>query len=232
MRGSNVGDRNRLDEAESFREPVIACRNPAAGPEATKKRARWLLAPRRLGWLKSETSGAQLLEFALSLPFLVVILVGIIDFGQAYNTKHIMVNAAREAARLTASNPLTDALGNCAAAATPCSIQAAADAAERYLTTNGMSLASCINPASPSPSSSGLTWVWSCGNGVNLTINRGYVSPGGAGGFVVPSVQVSLSYPVNFTFGYVIGLLVPGASGPTGQQTLTVTAVMQILAAG
>jgi Flp pilus assembly protein TadG len=176
-------------------------------------------------WLKHlrGTRGAQLLEFALVLPFLVVILVGAIDFGGAYNVKHILTNAARESARITVSNPLTDS--SCTDP-TPCSIEAAADAVKQYLTNAGLSTASCINPKSPS-SSGILTWTWSCNN-VSLTINRGYViSPQGST-TVIPSTQVTLTYPFTWTFGQIIGLLVNGATAST-PSTLTASAVMQNL---
>ena len=43
--------------------------------------------------------GAVLVEFALVLPILLVLLVGIIEFGRAYNTTVSMQGAARERAR-------------------------------------------------------------------------------------------------------------------------------------
>jgi hypothetical protein len=76
-------------------------------------------------------SGSQLLEFALALPFLLVILIGMIDFGGAYNLKQNLTNAAREGARIAVSNPLTNAT---CSDPQPCSIEAAADAVSQYLT--------------------------------------------------------------------------------------------------
>src|SRR5690242_4226020 len=52
--------------------------------------------------------GAELYEFAMALPLMLVLVVGIIDFAGAYNTKHITANAAREAARMISSTPLSD----------------------------------------------------------------------------------------------------------------------------
>lgn len=192
-------------------------------------------AARKIRWLTVETSGSQLLEFALSLPFLVVILIGIIDFGQAYNTKHIMVNAAREAARIVVSNPLSDSScttgwnGPSPPSGTPCSITAAADDVGQYLNNAGMNLGACLS--SSTPANTGVVWTYSC-NGVTLIINKGYVVTGGAGGLAVSSTQVTLSYPFTWTFGYVLQLLVPGSSGPTGTQTLTTHVVMQNLVLG
>jgi Flp pilus assembly protein TadG len=170
------------------------------------------------------TSGSQLLELALTLPFLLILAVGLSDMGGAYNLKHIMTNAARDAARVTVSNPLTDI--SCQDA-TPCSIEGAADAAKQYLLNAGKSTASCITPNSPS-SSGTFTWTYSCAGGITLTINRGAVYPGGAGGSVISSTQVTLTYPYTWTFSNLMGLLVKGAT-LTPPATLTTTVVMQNL---
>jgi Flp pilus assembly protein TadG len=169
--------------------------------------------------------GAQLLEFALSLPFLLVLLVGIVDFGGAYNTRHILTNAAREAARITVSNPLNVYGATCSG---DCSIQAAADAVKVYLVNAGLGQASCIDPTSSS--NTGLTWTFTCNN-VTLTINRGYVVTGGAGGFDIPSTQVTLSYPYTWDFGHVVSLLVRG-TWATLPSSITTTVVMQQIAPG
>jgi Flp pilus assembly protein TadG len=169
--------------------------------------------------------GAQLLEFALAMPMLIVVAIGITDFGAAYNQKHIITNAAREAARITVSNSLSDA--SCPDA-TPCSIEAAADSVKQYLTNAGMNTASCMNAKSPS-SSGTQTWTWACNN-VSLTINRVNDIGGGPSGSKIATTQVTLSYPYTFIYGKVIKLLVPGGTGLNGLQTLTTTVVMQNLA--
>ncbi|HEU5042285.1 MAG TPA: TadE/TadG family type IV pilus assembly protein [Gemmatimonadales bacterium] len=43
--------------------------------------------------------GQAAVEFALVLPFLLVMLVGIIEFGRAWNEHQVITDAAREAAR-------------------------------------------------------------------------------------------------------------------------------------
>jgi Flp pilus assembly protein TadG len=47
----------------------------------------------------AEDSGQALVELALALPLLLLILVGIFEFGRAYSIKQSIVNAAREGAR-------------------------------------------------------------------------------------------------------------------------------------
>jgi Flp pilus assembly protein TadG len=44
--------------------------------------------------------GAALLEMALTLPLLLLVCVGILEFGRAYQTWQVLTNAAREGARI------------------------------------------------------------------------------------------------------------------------------------
>ena len=62
--------------------------------------------PRRL-WRDCEGNAA--IEFGLVLPLLVVVLVGIIDYGHIYFTRLSMTNAAREGARVGVTMPESDA---------------------------------------------------------------------------------------------------------------------------
>ncbi len=52
--------------------------------------------------------GAALLEVALTLPLLLLVAVGIFEFGRAYQTWQIMTNAAREGARLAVLPGIND----------------------------------------------------------------------------------------------------------------------------
>jgi hypothetical protein len=51
--------------------------------------------------LRSE-AGAELVEFALVLPLLLLVLGGIVDFGMLMQRQQVVTNAAREGARLAA----------------------------------------------------------------------------------------------------------------------------------
>jgi len=51
--------------------------------------------------------GAALVEMALTLPLLLLVTVGIVEFGHAYQTWQVLTNAAREGARV-AVLPNTD----------------------------------------------------------------------------------------------------------------------------
>ena len=44
----------------------------------------------------------------MALPLLLIMVVGIFDFGNAYNIKQKVTNIAREAARMGASQPTAD----------------------------------------------------------------------------------------------------------------------------
>jgi Flp pilus assembly protein TadG len=135
-------------------------------------------------------SGAELVEFALVLPLILILLVGIFDFGSLFALRQKMTNAAREAARIVISEPLSDA--SCSST-TPCSIVAAANAVVQYMTNSGATI-TCIQPGSPT-ANAGLEWTYSCANGTSLMINRGY-SFAGPDDSVIPATQVTLVYPI------------------------------------
>jgi Flp pilus assembly protein TadG len=73
--------------------------------------------------------GAAAVEFGLILPVLVLILLGILDYGYAFMVKLTLTNAAREAARVGVTLPADE------------SEAAAKAAAERYLTSAGITKA-------------------------------------------------------------------------------------------
>ena len=53
--------------------------------------------------------GAALLETAITIPIILLIAVGIFEFGRAYQTSQVLTNAAREGARLAVISGSTDA---------------------------------------------------------------------------------------------------------------------------
>lgn len=64
----------------------------------TRTRRRW-----------SDESGAELIEFALALPLLLLILLGVIDFGFLFQRYEVITNAAREGARVAVLPGYADA---------------------------------------------------------------------------------------------------------------------------
>jgi len=171
-------------------------------------------------------------EFAVALPLLLVLVVGIFDFGNAFNLKQKLTNAAREAARLGANSTTAD-LTNPA----PTSVVAIRDLVSNYLQTSRIN--DCgLGSAAAAPFGASTPWKWTftatCagGNSFVLTVDRGYVftSSVTAGGIPVKmiSTNVSISYPYSWQFNRVIGVLISGASYPASTQ-IQVNAVLENL---
>ena len=57
---------------------------------------------------KTNERGAALLEAAITVPIILLISVGIFEFGRAYQTWQVLTNAAREGARLAVISGTTD----------------------------------------------------------------------------------------------------------------------------
>lgn len=155
---------------------------------------------------------AQLVEFAVILPLLMVIIVGIFDFSQAFNLKQKLANAAFQGARLGSSEPTTDL-----AQAAPLTITAIRDVVDTYLNRAGINDCGlgAISATVPPPP---LTWTatGTCfgSSNLKLTIQRGYTfnATVNAAQVKVVSTKVTISYPYQWQFNRVIGLLVSGAS--------------------
>ena len=194
------------------------------------------VAPR----LYSEDCAAQIVELAVSLPVLVVFVVGIFDFSGAFTLKQKLTNAAREGARVAAAAPAND-LGD-PSNPVPASVDLALRVVDKYL--EGVNVNACgLDPSTPSVPS-GLTWTYTAtGNGcptggLTVTINRGYVFPptgassptgctsqASSGNTVnVVGTCVSITYAYKWRFNSVITLLVPGATY-AGISHLNTTAV-------
>jgi len=166
---------------------------------------------------------AALVEFAVSLPLLIVLVVGIYDFGAAFNMKQELNNALREGARFGAAQPTNDLYNS----STPPSVDAIRSVVDSYMVTakiNDCGLATAAG------SGSALTWTYSangCPLPLVLTICRGgprCVQQENLSG--VPNLvnllttQVSISYPYQWHFNNVLQVLIPGATlGLTNIQT-------------
>lgn len=170
------------------------------------------------------TQASSLAEFAISLPLLVVLVVGIFDFGGAFNLKQQLNNAVREGARFGASQPTNDLV---AGTVVPPSIDAVRYLVDAYL------LANRINDCglSTATASSGPPWSYTgCGGNMTLTIAKdpltgpaatptcsltasNYGAPNPLPNAVfVPCTWVYISYPYQWHFNSVIQLLVPGSN--------------------
>jgi len=170
--------------------------------------------------------GAQLVEFAVTLPLMMVFVVGIFDFSGAFTLKQKLTNIARDAARAAAAEPASD-LSN----TLPASVSDTFQAVKNYLATNNINNCGIAAPVH----TTGLTWKSTAtGNGcvtpgLILTINRGYYFP--QTGASLPSVSctsqapgaqtavigtcVSIQYPYPWRFGRVASLLGSAVALPT-----------------
>ncbi len=52
------------------------------------------------GPARANERGSALLEMALTLPIMLLVSIGIVEFGRAYQTWQVLTNAAREGARI------------------------------------------------------------------------------------------------------------------------------------
>jgi Flp pilus assembly protein TadG len=178
--------------------------------------------PRQGFCLLRETEAAALIEFAVALPLLVVLVVGIFDFGGAFNLKQKLNNAVREGARFGASQPTNDlALGQ------PPSVSAIRYLVDSYLQTAG------INDCGLSTASEVLVSAYSWGFTGNtgctttLTVSRQIQVQETVGGNTVTMLctTVNIVYPYQWHFNNVIQLLVPGANYTLGNIHSDATAV-------
>ena len=174
---------------------------------------------KRIASSLNSSEASQILEFALTLPLLMVFVVAIGDFGGAITLKHKLNNAVREGARFGANEPTADLYGN--AGTSPPSVNAVAHLVGSYLQSvriNDCGLASGTLPTPTHPRPLAWTYTFNTtGCSVSLTVDRGFPIPAGtSGGGGVPrwviSTQVTISYPYTWQFNRVIGLIAPGAS--------------------
>ena len=64
-----------------------------------------ILHRRTDSWRLREVQGSALVEFAITLPLLVVFIVGIFDFSGAFNQKQKIEQAAQEGAIIAGAQP-------------------------------------------------------------------------------------------------------------------------------
>lgn len=185
-----------------------------------------------------EQRGAQIVEFAVALPLMVVFVVGIFDFSGAFTLKQKLTNVARDAARVAAADPATDVPSS--ATTLPASVADAYQEIASYFTANQLPL--CGVTAASGALAAPATWTFSGSTGcpapgLTIIINRGYYFPESSSS-VAPSTScaaqvvgaqtaaigtcVSIQYPYQWRFGNVASLL---GSSPVLPSALSATAV-------
>ena len=190
-----------------------------------------------LNWRDERAS--QLVEFAVALPLLIVFVVGIFDFSNAFTLKQKLTNITRDAARTAASEPTVD-LAN-PSAAFPVSVHDAFYIIDNYLKANNIDDCGVVLKGAPIAT---LTWQFQVASGSNsacgitITINRGYYfvlqqptlaptascTPGPTQGLTqVVGTCVSIQYSYPWRFGQVVGLI--GGSSKILPQSISTVAV-------
>ncbi|MFY9910793.1 MAG: TadE family protein [Candidatus Sulfotelmatobacter sp.] len=161
--------------------------------------------------LRKSDAGSQIVEFALSVPVLVLFVIGIFDFSGALALKHKLENAVREGARVAAADPATDLN-----ASMPVSVSDAYQAVDNYLVSEQVN--DCGLASAAAPTGASLQWIYtanaSCpgASGLTLTINRGCAQPQSVTmGANSPTIylictQVTLVYPYVWQFTGAVGL--------------------------
>jgi len=175
----------------------------------------------------ADERGSALLEFAITLPLLVVFVVGIYDFSGAFNQKQKIEQAAQEGAILAGAQPTSDIQSS---NANPASLQAVVTAVLNSLGASGvLPNAPCSLPYPATQS--GLTWTYTVSgcnsaytrkNDLVIAINRGCVCAAGPACSAVPpcasgppvavGTSVTVTYPYHWKFNGAIQLLFPGAT--------------------
>jgi len=176
--------------------------------QVSDRRTGLLAVFRRFG---SEERASQIVEFALSMPLLVLFVVGIFDFSSAISLKQKLTNAAREGARVAASDPANDLN-----AAVPASVWDANQVVDNYLISEKIN--DCgLKTVIPARSGTTLTWISAANTGcpapaLRLTVNRGCTSV--SNGVNLVETCVTLSYVYKWQFGSVSGLVGGTFIGP------------------
>jgi Flp pilus assembly protein TadG len=185
---------------------------PSQTPINSAKRER-MVPPqppaRRFSHLRA-TDAAALIEFAVALPLLVVLVVGIFDFGGAFNLKQKLNNAVREGARFASTQPTNDL-----ALPQPPSVNAVRVLVDSYLQTAGIN--DCGLSSASWATGGGFLWHFAAsGNGCSMTLDVSRSVQVQETVVGQPAVQmlcttVNIIYPYQWHFNSVIQLLVPGA---------------------
>src|SRR5664279_6263893 len=125
-----------------------------------------------------DEQGSALLEFSISLPLLVVLVVGIYDFSGAFNQKQRIEQAAQEGAIVAGAQPMSD-IGSPTA---PDSLLPTVTAVFNSLVGSGvLPTGTCIPPGMAVPLT-GVEWRYTiagCPDTLIIVINRGWVPASG-----------------------------------------------------
>ncbi len=180
---------------------------------------RRIACPRQRSAALQGTAGVQIVELAIVLPLLMVLLVGIFDFGNAFNLKQKLTNVARAAARFGSNSPTNDLN----AGGTPNSVTSIRNFVDDSLVAQGVNECNLIRTGG-AQSAPQLLWTFTAtGNGcvapgLTVVIDRSCCASGiltaGSPSAQVIATHIQISYSYQWTFNNVISLIAPGSSYP------------------
>ena len=155
--------------------------------------------------LRRSESGAEVIEFALTLPLLLLVVLGIIEFGFVFQQYEVVTNAAREGARIASLSTY----GPTAATR----VSNATARVQQYLTAGGLDTAAatiCVGPDAD------------CDGAETSSVLPG--APPGVPATCVRTIQVKVEYdhPVAF-----VGGIVSYFGGTFGDMTLRARSTMR-----
>jgi Flp pilus assembly protein TadG len=150
--------------------------------------------------------GVETVEFALVLPLLLIMLLGVLFYGGAWQTKEKTDGAARDGARVAVS-VFNDTTNPQCGGGTPCSVQAAANAVVSALSLTNVDTCG-LTPSTTAPALSG-TFAWtytspacaSSGQPYTIVVEREVsvattvTSSGTTSAAVAPCTRVTVNYP-------------------------------------
>ncbi len=162
-----------------------------------------------------DARGSALLEFAITLPLLVVFVVGIYDFSGGFNQKQKIEQAAQEGAIIAGAQPMSDIATT---TSDPDSLHPVVIAVLDSLVGSGVVPTGTCTPPGTASGPAGLAWTYTI-SGCNsvyptdtlvVEINRGWVPAVGDTTKTV-GTQLTVTYPYHWRFNRVIQLLFPGS---------------------
>jgi Flp pilus assembly protein TadG len=160
-----------------------------------------------------ETEAAELLEFALALPLILVMVAGLLDFSRAYNIKQKLSNAVREGARIEAIS------ANDATNPSPASLPTLRDDVVTYLNNANVNTSFIGTTLTYDPSAGVCTGTWYTTIGTSTTnyglkVEKCVQVVDTTSATTIPSTRVTLYYPYDWTFGFnhIIKLLLPSST--------------------
>jgi len=182
----------------------------------------------RLTDIARGTEASALVEFAITVPLLVVFIVGIYDFSAAYNQEQKLEHAAQTGAVIAAAQPRTDIYnGN----ASPDSLKPVVEVVFNSLATNNVLPLANQSPcaaASSSVTPTGLVWTYQisgCPDQLTIVINSAAVQ---AGPPATVGTSVTVTYPYRWRFNSAIQLLFPANYSAITDLTETATVHNQL----